>query len=299
MSGERIRPYVVRTAGEVPAALLEPVLARAIREPLSRTGTVAGIVVTERMLDIPDPFGLDVVRERLLLHAFDAGCGLSLLTADRAALRPGLLVCDLDSTLVDGEGIDLLAAHAGRAEEVARLTEEAMRGDRDFASSLRERVLALAGVTMERVAETAASLALHAGAPEGLDSARARGWQIAIATGGFLPLARVVADRVGATFVAANVLEERDGVLTGRLAGRIVDGAEKALFLRQCQQKIGTDVSTIAIGDGANDRAMCEAAEVAIAYRPKPALLRAVDGVSVHEDFRVALVLGGVLGLRG
>lgn len=297
MSPDRIRPYVLRTAGDVPAVLLEPMLARAVREPLVRRGEVAGVQFCERVVDVPDPFGLDVTCERLLFDARDAGVSLALMAADRAALSPGLLVCDLDSTLVDGEGIDLLAAHAGRGDEVARLTDEAMRGDRDFAASLRARVLALAGLTSEQVLATAAALRLHPGAEEGCAAARARGWRVGIASGGFVPLARPVADRVGAEWVAANVLEEREGVLTGRVAGRIVDGAEKALFLRQCAQRLGAEVATVAIGDGANDLAMLEAADVAVAYRPRAALLRVADALCMHADLRIALHLAGVLPL--
>ena len=297
MSPERIRPYALRTAGDVPAALLEPVLGRAVREPLVRTGEIAGVHFCERLVDVPDPFGLDVVRERLLFDARDAGVSLALVPADRAALSAGVLMFDLDSTLVDGEGIDLLAAHVGRSGEIARLTDAAMRGERDFVASLRERAQTLAGVTAAQVAQTAASLVLNPGAVEACAAAQARGWRVGIATGGFVPLARPVANQIGAEWVAANVLEEREGVLTGRVAGRIVDGAEKALFLRQCAQRLGESVATVAIGDGANDLAMLEAADVAVAYRPKPALLRHADALCAHRDLRVALSLAGVLPL--
>lgn len=297
MSTDRIRPYLLRTAGDVPAVLLEPVLARAVREPLLRTAEVAGVLVSERVVDVPDPFGIEVVRERMLFDARDAGVGLALLSADRAVLAPGALICDLDSTLVDGEGIDLLAAHVGREAEIARLTEEAMRGERDFTASLRQRVAALEGVTIAQVEATAAALRLHDGVVEGCAAARARGWRLGIASGGFVPLARVVADRIEAEWVAANVLEEREGVLTGRVAGQVVDGAQKALFLRRCAARIGEEASTVAIGDGANDRAMLEAAEVAVAYRPKPALLHVAQVLSAHADLRIALILAGVLPL--
>ena len=300
-SSGRVRPMVLRTAGDPPSVLLEPVLGRSRGEPLLRRGTVGGVEgveLTERVVELDDAFDLDPRRETLLLDAREAGVGVALLGADRAAPGAGLLVCDLDSTLVDGEGIDLLAARAGREEEVARLTEQAMRGERDFEASLRERVRTLDGLREADVAETAAALRLHPGVEEGAAVLRARGWTLAIASGGFVPLARAVADRIGARWVCANTLESHEGTLTGRVAGRVVDGRAKAEFLETCRARLGGRVPVVAIGDGANDAAMLGAAEVAVAYRPKPALLRAAQVVSMHPDLRVALALAGILPLQ-
>ncbi|RUO19596.1 phosphoserine phosphatase SerB [Aliidiomarina iranensis] len=192
--------------------------------------------------------------------------------------KPGLAVFDMDSTLIQLESIDAIAAAAGHGEAVAEITERAMRGELDFKEALYERVKMLAGVPEDVVFAMADNLPYTEGADELMRFLRKHRWRIAIVSGGFTYFADMAAMRWGADYVACNVLEVADGKLTGRLLGPIVDAEAKADALKALMRQYGLPrEQVVAIGDGANDIAMIEAAGLGVAFNAKPALAKVAD----------------------
>ncbi|MDT0119955.1 phosphoserine phosphatase SerB [Kocuria marina subsp. indica] len=192
--------------------------------------------------------------------------------------RKKLVVLDVDSTLIRQEVIELLAAHVGREAEVAAVTERAMRGEIDFAASLRERVAVLEGLPASAIDDVAAAVRLSPGAKVLVQTLLREGHAVAAVSGGFSQVLDPLAAHLELTRAAANELEIQDGVLTGRVAGRIVDRATKAEVMGQWAQELGvTPEDVMAVGDGANDIDMARAAGLSVAYRAKPALREVAD----------------------
>jgi len=189
-----------------------------------------------------------------------------------------LIVMDVDSTLIQGEVIELLAAHAGHAEEVARVTERAMRGELDFEASLRARVELLEGIPESALAEVYDELVLAPGARTLVRILRRLGYRFALVSGGFSQINDRLADDLGIHYARANQLEIVDGRLTGRIIGAVVDRAGKAEALRYFAGEVGVPLeSVVAIGDGANDLDMLEIAGLGIAYNAKALVQEAAD----------------------
>lgn len=192
--------------------------------------------------------------------------------------RKKLVVLDVDSTLIRQEVIELLAAHVGREAEVAAVTERAMRGEIDFAASLRERVAVLEGLPASAINDVAAAVRLSPGAKVLVQTLLREGHAVAAVSGGFSQVLDPLAAHLELTRAAANELEIQDGVLTGRVAGRIVDRAVKAEVMGQWAQELGVAPEDVmAVGDGANDIDMARAAGLSVAYRAKPALREVAD----------------------
>ncbi len=182
-----------------------------------------------------------------------------------------LIVLDVDSTLVRGEVIDELAARAGRAAEVARITAAAMNGELDFEQSLRARVATLAGLPVGVLDEVREHLVLTPGARTLIRTLQRLGFRCGIVSGGFTQITDPLAASLGLDFAAANTLEVADGVLTGGLVGEIVDRAGKARALARFAAQHGVPMEqTVAVGDGANDLDMLGAAGLGIAFNAKP-----------------------------
>ncbi len=201
---------------------------------------------------------------------------------------------DVDSTLVDGEVIEMLAAHAGVLAEVTEVTESAMRGEVDFAESLHRRVRLLAGLPSEVLATVLAGVRLNPGATELVAAVQQAGWSIGLVSGGFAEIVEPLAAGLGIDFVRANRLEVRDGALTGRVTGPVIDRAAKAEALRELATLHGADVSDcVAIGDGANDLDMLDAAGLGIAFNAKPVVAARAD-VSISGRLDAALPLLGL-----
>ena len=212
---------------------------------------------------------------------------------ERRAKR--LIVFDVDSTLIQGEVIEMLAHRAGAGAEVAAITEAAMRGELDFAESLHKRVATLAGLPAEVLDEVADALELTPGARTTIRTLRRLGFHCGVVSGGFRQVIDPLAHELMLDFVAANELEILDGKLTGRVTGPVIDRAGKAKALRDFAQQAGVPMEqTVAVGDGANDIDMLNAAGLGVAFNAKPALREVADASLSHPYLDTVLFILGV-----
>ena len=227
----------------------------------------------------------DPVHAALTRLATEQGVDIAI---ERSGLqrRSKRLICfDCDSTLIQGEVIEMLAAHAGKEAEVAAVTERAMRGELDFEESLRERVAALAGLPESVIAQTAADIELTPGVRTTIRTLKRMGYRVAVVSGGFIQVLEDLAAELDLDYVRANTLEIEDGKLTGRVIGDVVDRKAKENFLREFAADSGLSMrQTVAVGDGANDIDMISAAGLGIAFNAKPAL-REVADTSVNHPY--------------
>ncbi|BBU23660.1 phosphoserine phosphatase [Mycobacterium xenopi] len=227
--------------------------------------------------------------------AADQGIDIAVedYSLERRAKR--LIVFDVDSTLIQGEVIEMLAARAGAQDTVAAITEQAMRGELDFTASLQQRVAALAGLPAEVLDEVADELQLTPGARTTLRTLRRLGFHIGVVSGGFRQIIEPLAHELMLDFVAANELEVVDGKLTGRLVGPIIDRAGKAKALRDFAHQAGVPLEqTVAVGDGANDIDMLAAAGLGVAFNAKPALREIADASLTYPYLDTVLFILGV-----
>lgn len=219
-------------------------------------------------------------RLRTLLATEAARLGIDVAVQPASLLRHGvrLIVMDVDSTLIQGEVIEMLAQHAGYGPEVADVTERAMRGELDFEQSLRARVKLLAGLDASVLDEVYDAIVVNPGARTMVRTLRRLGYRFAIVSGGFSQITDRLAEDLGIHRARANTLEIVDGKLTGEVVGPVVDRAGKAQALREFAADLGVpEAATIAIGDGANDLDMLDAAGLGIAYNARPVVREAAD----------------------
>lgn len=231
--------------------------------------------------------GADVTALRASVSAaaptFPIGAGAAVVPAALSGAPKLLLVMDVDSTLIQQEVIELLAAHAGREAEVAAVTEAAMRGELDFAQSLHARVATLKGLDAGVIDAVRAAVVLSPGARELVDAFHAAGHAVGVVSGGFIQVLAPIAEDLGLDFATANDLGVQDGCLTGTVRGDVVDRAAKEARLREWSAALGIPLEhTIAVGDGANDLDMVLAAGLGVAYNAKPALR---DSAGAAIDF--------------
>lgn len=202
------------------------------------------------------------------------------------------LVCmDVDSTFVQSELIDELAAMMNCKDAVARITEAAMRGELDFRQALAERVKLLKGLTLERARTLLNKIPFTPGAESLVRTLKSLGFKVGLVSGGFTFFVEELRERFALDFAFANELEMENGVFTGRTKGEIVDAAAKAQLLRDMAKQFGYRAEqTIAVGDGANDMLMLQAAGLGIAFRAKPKL-QAVADISLNQSSLNELLL--------
>ena len=243
-----------------------------------------------------DISGADVaaLRAELSLEAAVRGVDIAVSPAGLARRGRRLVVIDVDSTLIQDEVIELLAARAGREAEVAIVTSAAMRGELDFAESLRARVATLAGLPVSILDEVRAAIRLTAGARTLVRTLKRLGFTVAVVSGGFIEVVGPLAGELGIDHAHANRLEMVDGFLTGGLVGEIVDRQGKAEALRRFAAEEHLPLSrTVAIGDGANDLDMLAIAGLGIAFNAKPIVREQADtAVNVPYLDAVLYLLG-------
>jgi phosphoserine phosphatase len=234
------------------------------------------------------------LRSRLALAAAALGVDVAVERSGLHRRAKRLVVLDVDSTLVQGEVIEMLAEHAGCAAEVAAVTEAAMRGELDFADALRSRVALLEGVDASALDAVRRDVQLAPGARTFVRTLKRLDYKLAIVSGGFTQVTDMLVAELGIDYAAANTLEVVDGKLTGRVVAPVLDRAGKARALEQFAREAGVPVTqTVAIGDGANDLDMLALAGLGIAFNAKPLVREAADAsLSVPYLDAILFLLG-------
>ena len=206
-----------------------------------------------------------------------------------------LVQLDVDSTFIQQEAIELLAAKAGVLEQVSVITASAMRGELDFEQSLRARVVLLKGLPASVIAEVQMEISLTDGAQNLVETLHDKGHSVSLVSGGFIDIIEPMIKTMSIKYYKANKLEIVEGILTGGLIGPVVDRAAKAEALREFA--VASEVSmdnTVAIGDGANDLDMMAAAGLSIAFNAKPVVVEAADLAINEPSLRSVISLIGI-----
>jgi phosphoserine phosphatase len=290
------RPITARAFGDIARALAD------VGANIDAIRRVADYPVTGLELMVsPDPghgsedYPPGTLRKKLVEVARTAGVDVAVERAGLSRRSKRLIVFDVDSTLVQGEVIEMLAARAGAEDEVRAVTEAAMAGELDFSESLRRRVAVLAGLPESVLEEVAAELELTPGARTTIRTLKRLGFRCGVVSGGFTRVIAGLAAELGLDFCAANELEVVDGRLTGRVVGEIVDRPGKAVALRRFADAFGVPLEQcVAVGDGANDIDMLSTAGLGIAFNAKPALREVADTALSHPYLDVVLFVLGI-----
>ena len=305
-------PAARRHSTHVVVVLGRPITARAfasIARALADVG--ANIDAIRRVADYPvtglellvspvpgqgsEDYPPGTLRKKLVDVAHAAGVDVAVERAGLGRRSKRLIVFDVDSTLVQGEVIEMLAARAGAEDEVRAVTEAAMRGELEFADALRARVATLAGLPASVLADVAGELELTPGARTTIRTLKRLGFRCGVVSGGFTQVIAGLAEELALDFVAANELEVHDGRLTGRVVGEIVDRPGKAVALERFAREAGVPLSQcVAVGDGANDIDMLATAGLGIAFNAKPALAEIADTALSAPYLDVVLFVLGI-----
>ncbi|MDF3338842.1 phosphoserine phosphatase SerB [Mycolicibacterium septicum] len=249
----------------------------------------------ELRVSVPAGAAYSQLQSALAQVAVDEGVDIALEDYSLARRAKRLIVFDVDSTLIQGEVIEMLAARAGMEAQVAAVTEAAMRGELDFAESLHRRVATLAGLPASVLDDVAEQVELTPGARTTIRTLRRLGFHCGVVSGGFRQVIEPLAHELMLDYVAANELEVVDGKLTGRVIGQVVDRPGKAKALRDFAQQVGVPMEqTVAVGDGANDIDMLAAAGLGVAFNAKPALREVADASLSHPYLDTVLFILGV-----
>ncbi|MFE3190281.1 phosphoserine phosphatase SerB [Nocardia sp. NPDC059240] len=302
VSGAKLSTHAVVVIGSPVTARAFSAIARKLAAQRVNIDSIRGIAdypVTglELMVTVPtaDAESETELRTALAAVAAKESVDVAVERAGLARRAKRLIVFDVDSTLIQGEVIEMLAAHAGVEDEVRKVTEAAMRGELDFAESLRQRVATLAGLDASVIDEVAERIELTPGARTTIRTLRRLGFRCGVVSGGFRQVIEPLAHELELDFVQANTLEIRDGKLTGAVTGEIVDRAAKAVALRRFAAETGVAMEqTVAVGDGANDIDMLNAAGLGIAFNAKPALREVADAALSHPFLDAVLFILGV-----
>lgn len=304
-------PYAPGRQGSSHVAVIlgRPLSARAFTGVARRLASLgANIDAIRRIADYPVT-GLEIhlsvaadteqadqdLRAALAGMASSGGIDIAIERAGLERRAKRMIVFDVDSTLVQGEVIEMLAAHAGVEPRVREITEAAMRGELNFSESLERRVELLAGLPESVLDEVASSILLTPGARTTVRTLKRLGFRCGVVSGGFTRVIARIVDELGLDFAAANELEIVEGTLTGRVVGQIIDREGKATALRRFAAEYGVPLAQcVAVGDGANDIDMLRAAGMGVAFNAKPALKEVADTALSHPYLDAVLFVLGV-----
>lgn len=208
--------------------------------------------------------------------------------------RKKLFLADMDATIVEGETLDDLAAQVGLKDKIAEITARAMRGELDFKAALEERVAMLKDLSETALEKTLKLMVINKGAIEAVQVMRAHGTECYLVSGGFTYFTEAIAKACGFNGHHGNQLDMLGGNLTGKVVPPNLDKQAKLNFLRQYAQKLGISMEeTMAVGDGANDIPMLEAAGMGVGYHPKPLVREKISNIILHTDLTSLLYIQG------
>jgi phosphoserine phosphatase len=280
--------YILTVVAQREATSLTPALLNQIRNAVR--GAPPVVLSEGEAADIPLSVPLDpaVLREALGGQPVDA-----IVTKARGR-RKALLVADMDSTIITGETLDELAGFAGIGEQIAAITKRAMNGELDFKAALRERVAMLKGLDLGALEKAWAQVRLTPGARELVATMRAKGALTALVSGGFTFFTGRVAAELGFDVHRSNVLLDDGAALTGLVAEPILDRDSKLAALHELAAQRGVKLhATLAVGDGANDLDMIQAAGLGVAFHAKPIVARQARAKVDHANLRALLFAQG------
>lgn len=253
-----------------------------------------GLGAMEMEVDLQEATA-ESLRSEMLNVAREIGVDLVVQSSLAYQRRKKVIVFDMDSTIVDAEIIDELAKLAGVGRKVAAITERGMQGKMDFIESLRERVALLKGLSVKTLEAFARTIRLTRGSEELVSALKEMGFKLALITGGFTFFTERIKKRLGFDYAFGNELEIKNGKLTGRLKGRIIDAKGKAQILDQiCRIEGITREEVVAVGDGANDRIMVANAGLGIAFNAKDVLKQVADGAITRDHMKGILYCLGI-----
>jgi phosphoserine phosphatase len=249
----------------------------------------------EMILNVHSASSLSRLKQQIMVKSHELNIDLALQKMEAYRKNKRLIFFDMDSTLVDMEIIDEMAGRAGVYREVSRITEKAMRGDFDFEESLIQRVALIKGLAVSELTEIRDNMRLSQGVEELTTTLRWLGYKLGVITGGFDFFSDYLKEKLGFDFAFANKLEIKNGALTGRIVGPIIDAAQKARIVNKtsCDQGILLD-QTVVVGDGANDALMLGQAGLGIAYNAKKGVDRAANVSLGRSRLKNILYLLGV-----
>ena len=242
-------------------------------------------VALEMLVDASELRDLSVLRDVIQRTCDEFGFDTIIQPDTPFRQRRRLVVFDMDSTLIDGEIIDELAKAAKVGDKVSEITHRAMSGQMDFEAALKERVALLKDLPVSILEDVAADIQLTAGAYELISTLKAMGFKLALISGGFTFFTNRLKQQLGFDYTFANDLEIKDGKLTGRIKGRIIDREAKGKIVQELAQKEGlTREEIVAVGDGANDEIMLKNAGLGIAFNAQDLLKKVADGQLTYSN---------------
>ena len=285
--GESIKPIGLASVADEIARLGGNIIA------IRRTATTP-VLAIELNIEIPNK-SIKEVQRSLAKVAITNRIDLAVEPSSRAREAKRLVLLDMDSTLIQQEVIDLLAKHAGKLDQVSQITERAMAGDLDFSQALSARVSLLAGLDQSVIELVRKEITLTNGAKELIETLHKQGHKVGVVSGGFLDVIEPILKNLKIDFYRANKLEIMNGKLTGKTEGAIIDRVAKFSSLQEFAKIEGVELSqTVAIGDGANDLDMIEAAGLGIAFNAKPKVAAAAATTISTSDLSTVLLLMGI-----
>ena len=249
----------------------------------------------EMILNVNNASSLSRVKQQIMIKSRELNIDLALQKMEAYRKNKRLIFFDMDSTLVDMEIIDEMARRAGVYREVSRITEKAMRGDFDFEESLIQRVALLKGLTVAELNEIRNNIRLSQGVEEMTTTLKWLGFKLGVVTGGSDFFSDYLKEKLGFDFAFANSFEIKNGALTGRVIGNIIDAAQKARIVNQTSFDQGILLDqTVVVGDGANDALMLGQAGLGIAYNAKKGVDNAANVSLGRSRLKNILYLLGI-----